>query len=115
MHTRVEDIRVSRQVVIKVIRSEGAPSEEAQQPSQAVSSAPTLLKSHPSVQQSRNPVSSYGFSTVAASDPNLQTPGRQKQPFDPVSDHDLPTIAASFKRNTHSPMDKYAPSMWLVR
>ena len=68
--------------------------EEDHQSSDAVSSAPTLLTPHPSVQQLSDPKSNGDLLTVPASDPNIQAPTKQHLPFDPAPDHDLQTVAA---------------------
>jgi len=67
--------------------------EEAHPSSDAVSSAPTLLTSHPSLQQPSNPISSGDLLTLPVSDPGLHAPKRQPLSFDPASDHNLPTVA----------------------
>src|SRR6266571_3571335 len=67
--------------------------EVAHPSSAAVSSAPTLLTSHPSLQQPSNPISSGDLLTLPVSDPGLHAPKRQPLSFDPASDHNLPTVA----------------------
>src|SRR5712691_3450361 len=69
--------------------------EEAHLSLEAISAEPTLLTSRPSGGQPFDRVSDHDLPTVVASDPNLQAPRRQQPSFAPVSDHDLPTVAAS--------------------
>src|SRR6266480_3993622 len=69
--------------------------EVAHPSSDAVSSAPTLLTSHPSLQRPSNPVSSGDLLTLPVSDPGFHAPMGQSLPFNPVSDHNLPTVASS--------------------
>src|SRR5205807_7303744 len=67
--------------------------EVAHPSSDAVSSAPTLLTSQPSLQRPSDPISSGDLLTMPVSDPGLHAPKRQPLPFNPASDHNLPTVA----------------------
>src|SRR6266702_3197004 len=64
--------------------------EEAHPSSDAVSSAPTLLTSHPSLQQPSEPISSGDLLTLPVSDPKLQAPEKQKQPPSPPKRRPVP-------------------------
>src|SRR5712691_5734669 len=60
-----------------------------------ISAGPTLLSSQPSAGQAFERVSDHDLPTVAASDPHLQARERPQSVFVPVSDHDLSTVATS--------------------
>ncbi len=84
--------------------------EEAHPSSDAVSSAPTLLTSHPSLQQPSEPISSGDLLTLPVSDPGLHAPKEQQLPFDPSSDHNLPTVASSDPKLQAPEKQKQPPS-----
>ncbi|GAC1349959.1 MAG: hypothetical protein NVSMB27_27970 [Ktedonobacteraceae bacterium] len=56
------------------------PTQVALSPSGTVSAEPTILTSRPSGQQPFNPVSDHNLQTVASSSPNIQAPEKQQQP-----------------------------------
>ena len=84
--------------------------EVAHPSSDAVSSAPTLLTSHPSLQRPSDPISSGDLLTLPVSDPGLQAPKGQSLPFNPASDHNLPTVATPDPNLPASEKQKQPPS-----
>ncbi|TMC17128.1 MAG: hypothetical protein E6J33_08315 [Chloroflexi bacterium] len=84
--------------------------EKAHPSSDAVSSAPTLLTSHPSLQQPSDPISSVDLLTLPVSDPGLQASKGQPLPFNPASDHNLPTVATPDPNLPASEKQKQPPS-----